>query len=196
MRKRDAGSAPNLGDRVPYVIVAGVKGAKGYEKAEDPLYALEHSIPLDTQYYLHHQLANPLLDIFTPILKNPQSLLNGEHTRSIAIATPTHIGIGAFGVLQKRCLGCNCTLRKDRDSLCETCEAQEDLIYQQQLAKVTVLEQQFSRVWTQCQNCQGSLHQPVLCTSRDCPIFYMRKKIQKDLKESQQALERFTFNDW
>jgi len=26
MRKRDAGSAPSLGDRVPYVIVAGVKG--------------------------------------------------------------------------------------------------------------------------------------------------------------------------
>lgn len=34
MRKRDAGSAPKLGDRVPYVIVAGVKGAKAYEKAE------------------------------------------------------------------------------------------------------------------------------------------------------------------
>jgi len=26
MRKRDAGSAPKLGDRVPYVIIAGAKG--------------------------------------------------------------------------------------------------------------------------------------------------------------------------
>lgn len=26
MRKRDAGSAPALGDRVPYVIIKGVKG--------------------------------------------------------------------------------------------------------------------------------------------------------------------------
>jgi len=34
MKKRDAGSAPKLGDRVPYVIVAGVKGSKAYEKAE------------------------------------------------------------------------------------------------------------------------------------------------------------------
>lgn len=34
MRKRDAGSAPKLGDRVPYVIIAGAKGAKAYEKAE------------------------------------------------------------------------------------------------------------------------------------------------------------------
>ena len=29
-------------------------------------------------------------------------------------------------------------------------------------------EEKFSRLWTQCQRCQGSLHQDVLCTSRDC----------------------------
>ena len=34
MRKRDAGSAPNLGDRVPYVIIAGVKGTAAYMKSE------------------------------------------------------------------------------------------------------------------------------------------------------------------
>ena len=34
MRKRDAGSAPSLGDRVPYVIVAGAKGAAAYTKSE------------------------------------------------------------------------------------------------------------------------------------------------------------------
>ncbi len=34
MRKRDAGSAPNVGDRVPYVIVAGAKGSAAYTKSE------------------------------------------------------------------------------------------------------------------------------------------------------------------
>lgn len=34
MRKRDAGSAPNLGDRVPYVIIAGAKGIAAYMKSE------------------------------------------------------------------------------------------------------------------------------------------------------------------
>ena len=34
MRKRDAGSAPQLGDRVPYVIIAKGKGAAAYEKSE------------------------------------------------------------------------------------------------------------------------------------------------------------------
>lgn len=57
MRKRDAGSAPALGDRVAYVIVKGTKGAAAYEKSEDPLYVLEHNIPIDTRYYLDNQVS-------------------------------------------------------------------------------------------------------------------------------------------
>lgn len=34
MRKRDAGSAPNLGDRVPYVIIKAAKGSAAYMKSE------------------------------------------------------------------------------------------------------------------------------------------------------------------
>jgi len=51
MRKRDPHNAPAIGDRVPYVIIKASKGAKAYEKAEDPLYVLENNIPLDYQYY-------------------------------------------------------------------------------------------------------------------------------------------------
>lgn len=68
MRKRDAGSAPNLGDRVPYVIIAASKGTAAYLKSEDPIYVLENNIPIDTQYYLENQLSKPLLRIFEPIL--------------------------------------------------------------------------------------------------------------------------------
>ena len=34
MRKRDAGSAPQLGDRVPYVIIAAAKNTAAYLKSE------------------------------------------------------------------------------------------------------------------------------------------------------------------
>jgi hypothetical protein len=33
--------------------------------------------------------------------------------------------------------------------------------------------------------------QDVLCTSKDCPIFYMRKKAQKDVEDSNTTLARF-----
>ncbi len=68
---------------------------------------------------------------------------------------------------------------------------QEVEIYQRSLGTVNELEQQFAALWTQCQRCQGSLHQDVLCTSRDCPIFYRRKKVQKDLGEAHSLLQRF-----
>lgn len=34
MKKRDPGTAPKLGDRVPYVIIAASKGTPAYQKAE------------------------------------------------------------------------------------------------------------------------------------------------------------------
>lgn len=68
MRKRDPGSAPQLGDRVPYVIIAGSKGQPAFEKSEDPVYVLDNNLPIDTQYYLDNQISKPLLRIFEPIL--------------------------------------------------------------------------------------------------------------------------------
>ena len=49
MKKRDAGNAPKLGDRVPYVIVAAAKGTPAYEKAEVNLH-----IPQNTTRGLPH----------------------------------------------------------------------------------------------------------------------------------------------
>lgn len=84
MMKRDAGSAPKLGDRVPYVIIAAAKGTAAYLKSEDPIYVLENNVPIDTQYYLENQISKPLLRIFEPILgeaKAASELLRGDHTR-------------------------------------------------------------------------------------------------------------------
>ena len=88
-------------------------------------------------------------------------------------------------------------------------------MHQRSLATVNELQETFGRLWTQCQRCQCSMHQDVLCTSRDCPIFYRcvsracpaccsmradvrccphsRKKVQKDLVEAEATLERFTW---
>jgi len=49
MRKRDAGSAPNLGDRIPYVIIAGVKGSAAYMKSE----VRRHRTCADEKNYTH-----------------------------------------------------------------------------------------------------------------------------------------------
>ena len=53
------------------------KGAKTWEKAEDPIFALENNLPIDFQHYLEHHLEKPLMRIFEPIMRNPKSLLSG-----------------------------------------------------------------------------------------------------------------------
>ncbi len=62
------------------------QGAKAYEKAEDPIFALENNLPIDTTHYLEHHLSQPLLRIFEPVMKNPKELLTGAPRR----AAPPH----------------------------------------------------------------------------------------------------------
>ena len=82
-------------------------------------------------------------------------------------------------------------LPKGKASLCAHCEPRAATLYRERLLHVSALERKFAKLWTQCQRCQGSLHQDVLCTNNDCPIFYARKKVQKDLKDKQDVLNRF-----
>ncbi|KAJ9122530.1 DNA-directed DNA polymerase delta [Naganishia vaughanmartiniae] len=193
MRKRDAGSAPSLGDRVAYVIIKGMKGAAAYEKSEDPLFVLNNNIPIDTKYYLDNQLSKPLMRIFEPILgEKANSLLAGDHTRTISIATPTIGGLMKFAVKTVTCLGCRTVLRTNKDgAVCANCRPRLGELYQKQVALTSALQVDFARLWTQCQRCQGSLHQDVLCTSADCPIFYRRTARQKEVKQAVEQIQRF-----
>lgn len=202
MRQRDPATAPAVGDRVPYVIIKATKGAKGFEKSEDPIYALENNLPIDCQHYLEHFLSKPLLRIFEPILKNAEKeLLQGAHTRNIAQPTPTAAGGGImkFAKVRAQCVGCRAALdgassgAGGSGALCAHCAPREADIFQKSLTTVNELQDTFGRLWTQCQRCQGSLHQDVLCTSRDCPIFYRRKKVQKDLQEAEDVLGKFAW---
>ncbi|EAU90154.1 delta DNA polymerase [Coprinopsis cinerea okayama7 len=200
MKDRDAGSAPAVGDRVAYVIVKGARNAAAYEKSEDPLWVLENNLPIDTRYYLDNQLSKPLMRIFEPILgEKAQSLLSGDHTRSIQIATPTGGGLMKFAVKTETCLGCKTPLRTTNSlngAVCKNCRAKIPGLYQKQVLTCSELQTRFARLWTQCQRCQGSLHQDVLCSSKDCPIFYMRKKAQKDVEDANAILARFEADEW
>ena len=124
-------------------------------------------------------------------------LLKGDHTLSIAQPTPSSKagGIMQFAKVRLSCVGCRASITDEKQStaLCTHCLAREPEHLQKALNTVNDLERDFNRLWTQCQRCQGSLHQDVLCTSRDCPIFYRRKKVAKELLEAENTLKRF---DW
>jgi DNA polymerase delta subunit 1 len=66
MRERMPGSEPQQGDRVAFVIVKGE--GKMFEKAEDPVWAREHTVPLDYQYYFTNQFKKPVQDLLEPLV--------------------------------------------------------------------------------------------------------------------------------
>ncbi|KAK6454201.1 DNA polymerase delta catalytic subunit [Scheffersomyces xylosifermentans] len=201
MRKRDAGSAPTLGDRVAYVIIKSSGSDKNYDKSEDPLYVLENSLPIDVKYYLDNQLTKPLERIFNPILGDAKTkeLLAGSHTRTIKMSAPKTGGLMRFAKKSEVCVHCKTPLKSDNlGALCPNCikEGKGPALFGNAISQMNYLENKFSRLWTECQRCQGSLHQEVLCSNKDCPIFYMRKKAQKDVYQQSLELVKWEHTIW
>ena len=94
MRTRDPNSAPKPGDRVPFVYIdIGDPKALSWKKTEDPQFVIENGIPIDSLYYLEHQLKNPLKTIFDILLGelkcnelfNRKSLLDAKQREKISI---------------------------------------------------------------------------------------------------------------
>lgn len=199
MKKRDPGTAPKLGDRVPYVLCCAAKNTPAYMKAEDPIYVLENSVPIDFNYYLENQLSKPLLRIFEPILgdKAESLLLKGEHTMTKAMVTSKVGALAAFTKKKEKCIGCKSVMPNDtKKALCNHCLSKEGQLYITEMFKLRQLQDKFSKLWTECQRCQGSLHEEVLCTNRDCTIFYMRKKVGMELDVQEKTVLRFGEPVW
>lgn len=195
MKQRDGSNAPSIGDRVAYVMVCGTKGTKNYENAEDPLYVLENDLPIDFDYYLHRQLKKPLLRVFEPIIPNPGALFEGEHTKNVYIPKISQkaSGLAKFVTVKLQCLGCRVAIEKG--ALCQNCKKKTSEVFLMKNLELQSLQRDYSDMWTECQRCQGSLIQDVICSNTDCQIFYKRKKIQKDLDKIQEQINRFD-NIW
>lgn len=196
MRKRDPTSAPGSGDRVPYVITAAAKGVKAYERSEDPLYVLEKNLCIDAQHYMDHQLHQPLMRIFSPILRDAESqLFGGDHTRRRHNAAPTGGGLARFTTKSLCCIGCKAVIKKG--SLCSHClEEKAPQVVMEKMKELREKENEYNRLWTNCQRCQGSLLQPVICSNRDCEVFYRRAKARTDISTIQETLSRLQLDSW
>jgi DNA polymerase delta subunit 1 len=190
IRKRDPSSAPGSGDRVPYVMTTAAKNTPAYARSEDPLFVLENNLSIDAQHYIDHQLHQPLMRIFGPIMKDAESqLFNGAHTRKLNNPTPAMGAMAKFVVKSLRCLGCKAVIKQG--SLCAHClEDKAAEIVVTRVHDLREKEAEYNRLWTNCQRCQGSLLQPVICSNRDCEVFYRRAKARRDVESIQESIKR------
>lgn len=82
MERRNPGSGPKPGERVPYVFVLNPKAKKQVDRVDDPNYVRDNKIRLDLSYYLEHQFINPIFSLleltFDSSTKDPKTKLFGD----------------------------------------------------------------------------------------------------------------------
>lgn len=134
-------------------------------------------------------------------------LLAGDHTKIITSTIGKNNAMSKFLVTRLTCMNCKTVINSG--VVCKNCKHKLREIYLERRLENNYYERIYNGkfnlviclinldLWTQCQRCQGSLIQDVICQNKDCPIFYKRIKMQKELKESHERLLRFNDkNDW
>lgn len=199
MAKRDPSNAPVVGDRIPYVMV-GETTDNIRELAEDPLYALEHQLPINVKYYIENQLKKPLERMFIPIIgpRRTAEIFNGPHTLR-RVKPPTSKkkapkgSIMAFAVVHKTCSKCHESYnpsKHNHPSLCVKCvEAHGDSEVKKKRVRYQELKEKYDAQMAICQACQGSDRDPVLCMARDCQELYRRKDAEFKYNRAIQDIE-------
>ena len=98
---------------IPY-IHANIPTALGHEKSEDPLYALQNSIPIDYMHYLRHQVEMPMTRVLEVVttLDRVKDCFYGDHV-NVASGSGRKVGGGGVGIGKffkveegGKCVGC------------------------------------------------------------------------------------------
>jgi DNA polymerase delta subunit 1 len=205
---RDPGRVRVLGERVPYVLLAGGH-KKQDDAAEDPVVALRSRGAPNVELYWSNKVAPPLQEIFAHALPPEalRELLTGPHTRvkagallrDSASGAPAR-GLGGFFAPRARCLCCRQALppATPPPPLCEACGATRgrDADTMVRLTDASnAAEARGAAGDAACMRCHsGGLFADIVCANGDCPVLFARGKAASDAAEARDALARF--DDW
>ena len=181
------------GGRVSYVLVAGTKGSKNYENSEDPLYALENDIPLDTKHYAT-RLKTPLQKLFQNFYPSKgafeKDFVESQFVHQKVISH--NRGIAKFAtVVHERCLGCKQILQPEELALCEECSSKKLDVYRNLVNDACAQQELSQSAWRTCHICKGSFHNEIICSAFECPNFYYRFSVRKKMETAQDKMSKF-----
>jgi len=79
-KRKARGESITAGERIPYVFIRDPLKSDGLvaERAEDPVWAKEHGLPLDTLYYVRQQLLNPVCTFLSLQYPDPSKEILGD----------------------------------------------------------------------------------------------------------------------
>lgn len=211
---------PQTGDRVPFIIKAGTgkKGqknaTKAFELSEDPVYAQEHAVPINTAYYIEKQVMAATLRIFTGIWephrlpeitssmpeKKLQSMIAWKrlfapdlpHMIVKKMRKTRNYGIGKWAKPRPQCLypGCSRSVEGPNIAVCPDHDFEEtkELLEQQ----VSEAEQKRDAAWDRCKKCAGGGFDEVTCSNKTCDNFFPRSRYIHDVEDLAKDMDRLS----
>ena len=212
MRARDPNSAPVVGARVNYLILAdqssGSKKLLSSERAEDPLYACNNELLIDGTYYLE-QLKKPILRLFKHVIPDAENkLFKGDHMRVITKvlpATPTQKdgtvkkksnSMMSFIKVSVKCEGCgypSSTIGTKKGSipLCDKCMPNVEEHKKRITEQKNSLKKQLQDSLNTCMKCvETDDIEDILitnCCVVSCANLYVRNGLVKKCNKIEQA---------
>ncbi|GCA63797.1 hypothetical protein KIPB_011941, partial [Kipferlia bialata] len=59
-----------------------------------------------------------------------------------------------------------------------------------------LLLHKYSRVWANCQACSGSKFDKAKCMSSDCPVYFARVQVRRDIEDTLAQMDGFKEWKW
>jgi len=197
VRKRDPRRVFKDGERVSYVLIQAPPNAKGFEKAEDPEYAISQGLSLDWSYYLEHTVKNPLsriLEILIPA-KDIASLFSATVRAPIKKsfagknnAMSAFLSAGAKTL--SKCIICGEKTAPGK-KLCVDHEHLQFVIAAEKQASMERLGEQYNLLEGACRSCQGNIGREVLCTNLDCGVYFKRMRAAAEFEAGKEDFDTF-----
>ncbi len=106
MKVRDPANAPNVGDRLGFVIIKGNQLIS--KRAEDPKYVIDNKLQIDSDYYIQSQLLPPIERIFMSVGVDRSELFGAGRQLTL-------------GALAKKSVANNNVLNGMEEFVCNTC---------------------------------------------------------------------------
>ncbi|ERN16936.1 hypothetical protein AMTR_s00057p00185570 [Amborella trichopoda] len=201
--RADPRAEPHYGERVPYVVVHGEPGARLIDLVVDPLDILEIGSPyrVNDLYYINKQIIPALQRIFgllgvdlrlwfsqmarpvrPTLAKRPGAFLDNENgVQTRAQTSRTRID---FYYASRHCALCGEVVQALAD-LCDKCSKKGAVVVAAMVGRTSKLEREIHHLSAICRHCGGGdwvVKSGEKCTSLSCPVFYERRKVQKEFQ--------------
>lgn len=206
----DARAEPQYGERVPYVVITGGPGARLIDRCVAPEDLLNNDhVTLDAEYYITKNLIPPLERIFNLVGANVRQWFD-EMPKVHRIRRVDAQAAGPAAAARKKftlesylhsasCVVCGAKVKVDSNNnndddkevtLCRTCRRDPPGSLLQLQTRLNMEEKRYMEVVKVCQSCAGlSPLDDVPCDSKDCPVFYTRRKQEARLRSERGIVE-------